>query len=203
MTLQLVNQRVPKDNTLVLLNWASNSKRPSVQWLSEEYRRILVSLLWRNHLQNGLHEIVSFNSKVLTQSFMDKFYAIFRNRNLPVFYDGSEISNKGVIEDMRGRPLIKVYSRWHKMITKHHMVPGSRWGVSADSNYRYIPHTLHSRFHRIFSNKTPLEQLAYLILLERNSYNPWFIEDIADLLLWENQEKAYKKRIIPSGRLTY
>ena len=45
----------------------------------------------------------------------------------------------------------------------HHLVPRSRWWSNSKNNLRTLNAKYHTNWHRIFNNKTPVEQLFTVI----------------------------------------
>lgn len=48
-------------------------------------------------------------------------------------------------------------------ITKHHIIPRSRGGITEKDNIAYISHGEHDLYHQLFYNKVPEEILHYLV----------------------------------------
>lgn len=46
---------------------------------------------------------------------------------------------------------------------KHHVVPRSRGGSNLEYNIALVPSEDHRKYHMLFSNRTPVEILDYLV----------------------------------------
>ena len=47
--------------------------------------------------------------------------------------------------------------------SRHHIIPKSRKHVKSKDNVVFIDRTKHSDYHRLFSNRTPVEIIDYLV----------------------------------------
>jgi len=73
--------------------------------------------------------------------------------------------------------------------TKHHIYPKSRDGSNAKHNSVYLPDSKHKALHKLFRNKTPIEQLRLLVNINLNSLSEEFSDEIKRLLdFWEGEE---------------
>ena len=58
-------------------------------------------------------------------------------------------------------------------ITRHHITPTSRGGMSIDSNLSNVPSIQHGIYHNLFGNRTPEEIIDYLVVDFWNSQDEW------------------------------
>jgi hypothetical protein len=66
-----------------------------------------------------------------------------------------------------------------------------------------MPRDVHDDFHDVFGILTPIEQLAYLVLLFKPSYHPAFVREMADLLLSKPQNNHYKHGVMRNDKVEY
>lgn len=69
--------------------------------------------------------------------------------------------------------------------TKHHIVPQSRDGVTSERNIVMLPEHVHVNLHRIFSNKTPTEQIEWLMNINSTALQDRFKRRVAELIYAE------------------
>lgn len=48
-------------------------------------------------------------------------------------------------------------------LTRHHKIPRSVGGLSTKDNIVVVSHGEHDKYHQLFSNKTPIEIIHYLV----------------------------------------
>lgn len=81
--------------------------------------------------------------------------------------------------------------RW--ITTEHHLLPKSKGGSNKSINLIRLQDSFHKAFHRVFENKTPIEQLEYIKALNSNVLNVEVIHRIWDVL-WEFKDPQYVYR---------
>ena len=83
-------------------------------------------------------------------------------------------------------------------ITKHHIVPTSRWGHKSEKlNIKKLRHSVHDWLHRIFNNLLPHEQIIHLLLnINTSALTTEFKNDIMEILKEQDSEYYYKNWIL-------
>lgn len=83
-------------------------------------------------------------------------------------------------------------------ITKHHIVPTSRWWQKSNiENIKRIRHSIHDWIHRVFDNLLPHEQLVYLTLnINTSALTEEFKTDIMKILKEQDSDYYYKNWIL-------
>lgn len=64
----------------------------------------------------------------------------------------------------------------------HHLIPSSVWGLSSDENLLRMPVNEHRNLHRFFDNKTPVEQICKVLLLNNQVRTENFKADLLAVL---------------------
>jgi hypothetical protein len=84
-----------------------------------------------------------------------------------------------------------------KRFDRHHVVPRSRGGTNHPLNIIRLERGFHEAFHRVFDNRTPIEQVQRL--LETNAYalTVNFRERVG-LIITDFGEKAYEDGVFDS-----
>lgn len=77
------------------------------------------------------------------------------------------------------------------MYTKHHILPSSRWGSNVNENLVRLPENLHVNLHRLFWNKTPVEQVEMILSISEPALKNEWKRTIREVL---HVEKEYVYR---------
>lgn len=67
--------------------------------------------------------------------------------------------------------------------TMHHLVPKSLGGSNSPLNVRKINDSFHKAFHRVFENRSPIEQMAMITSLNSPCLTMDFCERVNTLLI--------------------
>lgn len=90
----------------------------------------------------------------------------------------------------------KTKKNFNQELTKHHILPNSKWWNLETDNINRIWRIVHQSIHNIFANKTPVEQLKHLMLdINTTALTEWFKNDI-ELILSETDSLYYYKEWI-------
>lgn len=81
--------------------------------------------------------------------------------------------------------------------SQHHLLCKSRWGSNIPKNVITLQDSLHRAIHRVFENKTPIEQLHYIKSFNSRVLNKEVVARINEVL-WEfnDPEYVYKKGVL-------
>ena len=66
--------------------------------------------------------------------------------------------------------------------SKHHLVPKSRQGVNDKKNIRVIHEKEHQNLHNLLGNRTPDEQLLYILELNEKVFIKEFKQQIMEVI---------------------
>ena len=85
----------------------------------------------------------------------------------------------------------------HPNYNRHHIVPVSKDGANTPENIIRLKTNVHAAIHLIFSNRTPLEQIEFLL----EGYNSQvltnrFKREIKDILYKEEEGYYYKNGVL-------
>jgi len=86
----------------------------------------------------------------------------------------------------------------HKL-TRHHLLPKSKWWNSNPKNILKLKENSHRAFHLIFANDEPIEQIQTLLSLNTTVLTDSFRNDILDILD-NNDEYIYERGIFKPSR---
>jgi len=85
----------------------------------------------------------------------------------------------------------------HNKLTRHHIMPSSRWWGMHKDNIKHIKWVQHRALHTLFSNQTPVEQLKTLVLnINTTALTNEFKNDIMYILEYEDDKDYYYKEWI-------
>lgn len=193
------NFRITQDNPLKLLELYHNTHWRVLQTLGEDSRLALKRMVWSQFLIRWLQVVQWTNYQVLTDHFRESFRKVFQNRTRPI------IRKDTGIESLRWKygTLDTYWPNTDRDLTKHHIVPKSRWGINHDRNYFWIPRDVHDDFHTVFGVMTPVEQLAFLILTFKPIYTPSFVSELSEILLSYGQNHHYRPWILRDNKVEY
>lgn len=80
-----------------------------------------------------------------------------------------------------------------KKITKHHIVPKSKWWTNDECNIILLEQKEHRDLHRFFENDRPDEQLRRLFKINRTALSEEVKSDIIEILNITELEYWYRK----------
>jgi len=73
--------------------------------------------------------------------------------------------------------------RYAPVKTIHHLLPKSRGGSNLPVNVRRVNDNFHRAFHRVFENRSPIEQIAMIANLNSPCLTMDFCEKVNTLLM--------------------
>ncbi len=86
-------------------------------------------------------------------------------------------------------------------LTKHHIIPKSKWGTNHWDNLKTWKRKPHQAFHIIFENLAPHEQLKFILDLSINVMKEGFRQDILDVINWYKLKGIYIKECVNVRRM--
>ncbi len=143
-----------------------------------------------------IRNIYRANASVFTEKFRSQFLSILNGEDLSQFQTAEMIRTK------RG----SLETDWRALdipITKHHIIPRCRGGMTTPKNSLWIPRGVHDDFHNTFGVYTPIEQFAYVALLFSDQNTGNFLARVKDILLSKNQNTFYEEGIIEGNKLLH
>ena len=194
------NFKITQDNPLRIFQLNQETAWQVIRVLDKENKAALKRLTSQQFLTKGFQIIHWANIQVINDRFRDDFNKVFRNRTNPILKNTSEPIHRS----HKSTGTLEIY--WpstSRVLTKHHIIPRSRGGMNHEKNYFWMPRDVHDDFHDVFDTLTPIEQLAYMMLLFKPSYHPSFVRDMADLLLSNPQNNHYKNGTLRNHRVEY
>lgn len=81
------------------------------------------------------------------------------------------------------------------MANRQHLIPRSRGGSNHPDNVPLWDEDYHADWHKVFSNKTPAEQLAHVINMNASVLRKEFVE-LAALLLSIDEKDIYQPQCV-------
>jgi hypothetical protein len=190
--------KMPPGNILGTMKKYSTHSGSVLGTMSPDIAMSLHRLVWNTPAENSHRIVLGSNVQVMTDTFRRDFNNIFT-------LNKKHIDNTEHIPTKR-RVHGKLEIYWPSRnipLTNHHVLPKSRGGRNTSENYFELPRDVHDDFHDVFGIMTPIEQLAFLTLHFKQSYNPAFIRSMCDLLLSKNQNAYYKTHLLRTGKIEY
>jgi hypothetical protein len=193
------------DSPLVMLSSLSlsgNTQQRVIRSLGKERKEAFHRMMWTNPHEKAFSITTGVNVSVLQESFRTRFRKIFTGRASSILQNQKPWMNMPIWQ--RKYWSLEIY--WpatNAQLTKHHILPRSRGWINHEQNYFWMPRTVHDDFHDIFGTYTPIEQLAYLLLLHKQEYRIDFIRDMTSLLLEKSQNSYYKANFLRHNRVEY
>lgn len=190
-------QYIMRRDPLMVLDEHSEFDKPWYIVLSENNKIAIERILGNQDLGIKIHTIYRISASVFTEKF--------KKAILWILYDREIIVQKSDTK-MRRIKTWSLETHWSELdiwTTKHHIIPSDRNWYDDDRNYIYLPEYVHTDLHRIFYTFTPIEQIAYLILLYYTPDNREFTQLMSQLILWQDQNDFYCSGLLMNGRLKY
>ena len=87
-------------------------------------------------------------------------------------------------------------TKMQNQMTKHHVIPKSKWGTNHWANLKTWKRKPHQAFHIIFENLAPHEQLKYILDLSVNVIKEEFREELLDIIDGYKLKDIYVKECV-------
>lgn len=77
---------------------------------------------------------------------------------------------------------MKNKKKHNQELTKHHILPSSKWWGNYHKNIIKLKRIVHQSIHNIFENATPTEQIQILMNINTTALTEDFKEDVRNIL---------------------
>ena len=190
------NFRMTAEYPLAILSWRGSVPAPQLLSLQRDTQETMVRLLWNQHLPYKIRILYRMCSPVLETRFKIQLMKVLDTWDPNHWsWHSFERTKHGHLETNWNRAFIS--------ITKHHLIPSSRGGNNDERNYYWLPDYIHADFHKIFGILTPIEQMAYLLLLFAPVEQTDFTMSLARLLTSANQNHFYERDVLKGRGIRY
>ena len=91
-----------------------------------------------------------------------------------------------------------------KKLTRHHILPSSKWWTDDDRNIIMLSNKVHRAIHQIFNNDDPIEQIKTLTLtINWQALTDDFKQRIVDILIYKDPSYYLKDGIYRKKNYEY
>ncbi len=186
---------IMRRDPLLVLREHSEFAKPGCITLSDKNKLAIERILGNQDIGIKIRTIYRISAPVFTERFRDELLWILYDRELSVQKSGNSVRR------VKTGSLETCWSEEDVWTTKHHIIASDRGWIDDMRNYIFLPEYVHTDLHRIFYIFTPIEQIAYLILLYYTPDNIEFSQVVSQLILWQAQIDCYHRELLDNGRL--